>query len=205
MKGQFFPYYDTEPRKKFPVVTVVLILINVVVFLISLLDFENIINNFGFIPAQASIITIFTSMFLHGGWDHIFGNMWYLWIFGDNVEDYFGKIKYTLLYFLSGIGATFFDWLSNTTSTVPSIGASGAISGVLGAYLVLYPKAGVVVSGGGRLPAYFVIGFWFVLQLIFGAVSLVGETGSGIAFWAHVGGFIVGAAITLIYKKLKLK
>lgn len=202
MKGQFFPYYDTESRKKFPTVTVFLIAVNVIVFLISLLDFDNIISNFGFIPAHFTIITIFTSMFLHGGFDHIFGNMWYLWIFGDNVEEFFGKIKYVILYFLSGLAATFFQWLSDPTSTIPGIGASGAISGILGSYLVLYPKAGVV-TGGGRLPAYFVIGFWFVLQLIFGAVSLVGGTGSEIAFWAHVGGFVFGAIFTWIYKKFR--
>jgi membrane associated rhomboid family serine protease len=204
MKGQFFPYYDTESRKKFPYVTVSLIAVNVIIFLISLLDFENIIMNFGFIPIHFSVITIFTSMFLHGGFDHIFGNMWYLWIFGDNVEEFFGKVKYTIIYFLSGLSATFFHWLSGPLSAVPSIGASGAISGILGSYIVLYPKAGVV-TGGGHLPAYFVIGFWFVLQLIFGAVSLVGETGSGIAFWAHVGGFVFGAIFTWIYKKFKDK
>ena len=215
MKGQFFPLYDTAPVKKKPYITIALILINVIIFIWSLsspivtIEFNGekgyipkYTLDYGFIPAQWSIITIFTSMFLHGGLDHIFGNMWYLWIFGDNVEDYWGKIKYIIIYFLSGIGATFFHWLSDPSSVIPSIGASGAISGILGSYLVLYPKAGVVVRGGA-LPAYFVIGFWFIMQLMFGLVSLTGGIGSGIAFWAHVGGFVFGAAITIIYKKFK--
>lgn len=202
MRGQFFPYYDTVKRKSFPYITVSLIVINVVVFLFSLTNYDYIISNYGFIPAQWSIITIFTSMFLHGGFDHIFGNMWYLWIFGDNVEEYFGRIKYIILYFSSGIAATFLQWLTDPASFIPSIGASGAISGVLGSYLVLYPRAGVVTAYGD-LPAYFFIGFWFVLQLIFGAVSLAGVNGSGIAFFAHVGGFIFGALATWVYKKVK--
>lgn len=217
MKGQFFPLYDTVPRKSFPYLTIFLILINVIIFIWSLTSPTAFIEingekfeiplytlKYGFIPAQFSIITIFTSMFLHGGWEHLFGNMWYLWIFGDNVEDYWGKIKYVIVYFLSGISATFFHWLSNPSSVIPSIGASGAISGVLGSYLILYPKAGVVVRGGS-LPAYFVIGFWFILQLIFGAISLLEDVGGGIAFWAHVGGFVFGVIITLIYKRFKTK
>ena len=215
MKGQFFPYYDTAKRNKFPLVTVSLILINIIVFIWSLtspiitfiidgekVEIELYILKYGFIPAQWSVTTILTSMFLHGGIDHIFGNMWYFWIFGDNVEDYFGRIKFIILYFLSGIAATFFHWLSDPVSFIPSIGASGAISGVLGSYLILYPKEGVVTSYG-VLPAYFFIGFWFVLQLLFGAASLTGGTGSGIAFWAHVGGFIFGALVTWIYKRFK--
>jgi len=214
MKGQFFPLSDSVKRKNFPYVTIALILINVIIFIWSLTspiasievngeksDIPLYILKYGFIPAQFSLITIFTSMFLHGGLDHLFGNMWYLWIFGDNVEDHWGKIKYIIIYFLSGIAATFLQWLTDPKSVIPSIGASGAISGVLGSYFILYPKAGVETYYG-EIPAYIVIGFWFVLQLIFGAVSLVGASGSEIAFWAHVGGFIFGAAVTWIFKKL---
>jgi membrane associated rhomboid family serine protease len=214
MKGQFFLLSDTVERKSFPYLTIALILINVIIFVWSLTspiasievngekgDIPLYFLKYGFIPAQFSLITIFTSMFLHSGLDHLVGNMWYLWIFGDNVEDYWGKIKYIIIYFLSGIAATLLQWLTDPTSTIPSIGASGAISGVLGSYFILYPKAGVETYYG-EIPAYIVIGFWFVLQLVFGAISLVGVNGSGIAFFAHVGGFVFGIVATWIYKKL---
>ena len=106
MKGQFFPLGDENPRKSFPYLTVTLIAINVIAFIVSLADYENIIISFGFIPLHPTIITLFASMFLHGGFDHIFGNMWYLWIFGDNVEDKLGNVKFIILYFLSGIAAS---------------------------------------------------------------------------------------------------
>jgi membrane associated rhomboid family serine protease len=130
MKGQFFPYSDSLKVKNFPIITISLIVACTLVFLWSLSDFENIINTYGFIPLYPTIITIFASMFLHGGFDHLFGNMWYLWIFGDNVEDKLGKAKFIFLYFLSGVCATLLQYLTDTTSTIPAIGASGAISGV---------------------------------------------------------------------------
>jgi len=136
--------------------------------------------------------------------------MWYLWIFGDNVEDALGKIKFLILYFLSGISAAFLQYLTDPTSTIPSIGASGAISGVLGAYLLLFPKENVLTSvqySLVRVPAYLVIGLWFVLQLIFGTMSLAGYSGSNIAFWAHVGGFVFGLAFAFLFvdrKKQKI-
>jgi len=204
-KGQFFPYSDTAPRRKFPILTISLIILNVYIFFWSLTDYERIIFTFGFIPAQFSVFTLFTSMFLHGGLDHLFGNMWYLWIFGDNVEDALGKLKFLLLYFLSGLSAAFFQFLTDPSSTIPSIGASGAISGVLGAYLFLFPKEKVLTSiqyTFVRIPAYIVIGFWFLLQFIFGTITLLGVTGSNIAFWAHIGGFLFGLVFTkLITKK----
>jgi len=203
-KGQFFPYSDTAPRKRFPVVTVSLIVLNVIVFIWSLTNYDNIISTYGFVPANLSILTLFTSMFLHGGIDHIFGNMWYLWIFGDNVEDTLGKLKFLLLYFMSGLSAAFFQYLTNPTSTIPSIGASGAISGVLGCYLLIFPREKVLTSvqySFVRIPAYVVIGFWFILQLIFGAMSLVGYSGSNVAFWAHVDGFVFGLIFTLFARK----
>ena len=203
-KGQFFPYSDSAPRKHFPILVITLIVLNVMIFLWSYFgDFESIIKTFGFIPAFPSVITLFSSMFLHGGIDHIFGNMWYLWIFGDNVEDRFGKIKFLLLYFASGLAATFLQYITDPASTVPSIGASGAISGILGAYIVLFPKERVLTSIGYsfvRVPAYIVIGFWFFIQFIFGAYSLLGGVGSNIAFWAHIGGFIFGLASAFIMR-----
>ncbi len=203
-KGQIFPYADSAPREKFPVLTILLIVINVSVFIWSLGDFENIILTYGFIPAFPSLLTIFTSMFLHGGFDHIFGNMWYLWIFGDNVEDKLGKIKFLLLYFLSGISATFFHFITNFGSKIPAIGASGAISGILGAYMVLFPKEQVLSRVGYafiRIPAYIVIGFWFFIQFLFASISFLGGIGSGVAFWAHVGGFVFGYFFTFLLKK----
>jgi membrane associated rhomboid family serine protease len=206
-KGQFFPYSDTAPRRKFPILTISLIILNILVFIWSLSDFENIILTYGFIPARFSLLTLFTSMFLHGGLDHLFGNMWYLWIFGDNVEDFLGKTKFLLLYFLSGLSAIFFQYLTDPTSTIPSIGASGAISGVLGAYLLLFPKERILTSvqyAFIRIPAYIVIGFWFLIQFIFGAMSLAGYSGSNIAFLAHVSGFVAGFLLTKLLLKLEL-
>lgn len=199
-KGFIFPYGDVNPRKHFPLLTLTLITANVLIFFLSLSDFENIIYTYGFIPTSFTIATIFTSMFLHAGIDHIFGNLWYLWIFGDNVEDTIGKYKFALLYFISGIGATFTHLITNLGSTTPAIGASGAISGVLGSYIVLFPHAKIRVRFG-HLPAYIVIGLWFVMQLLFGATSFFGGTGSGVAFWAHVGGFVFGYIMTkFLYK-----
>ncbi len=203
MKGQFFPYKDENVSKSFPVVTISLIIINAAIFLLSLMDFEGVIARYGFVPADFVLITLFTSMFLHGGFDHIFGNMWYLYLFGDNVEDRLGKAKYIIFYLLSGLAAVFVHYLTNPTSAVPTIGASGAISGVLGAYLALFPKVRVHVASyyySGTIPASLMIGLWFALQLMFGVASLAGR-GSGIAFWAHIGGFAFGYAVARITKR----
>ncbi|MEM7825832.1 MAG: rhomboid family intramembrane serine protease, partial [Candidatus Aenigmatarchaeota archaeon] len=222
-KGQFFPYADSAPRRTFPILTILLIISNILIFIWSLFSAEVLYNiqgevvqipevylKYGFIPSKFSLIslsslaTIFTSMFLHGGIDHIFGNMWYLWIFGDNVEDKLGKIKFLLLYFLSGLGATFLHYLTNLGSEIPAIGASGAISGILGSYILLFPREKVLTRFGYafvRIPAFIVIGLWFFIQFIFGTISFLGGIGSGIAFFAHVGGFIFGFLFTLLLKK----
>ncbi|MCS7105787.1 MAG: rhomboid family intramembrane serine protease [Candidatus Aenigmarchaeota archaeon] len=224
-KGQFFPFADSAPRKSFPVLTILLLILNVSIFVWSLASPEvpyviegepvlipEVYLKYGFIPSRfslfsfSSIATIFTSMFLHGGLDHIFGNMWYLWIFGDNVEDKLGKIKFLLLYFLSGIAATFLHYLTNLNSEVPAIGASGAISGILGSYFVLFPRERVLTRFGYafvRIPAFIVIGFWFFIQFLFGTISFLGGIGSGIAFFAHVGGFIFGFAFTFLLRKME--
>ncbi len=196
MKGQFFPYKDENKAAGFPYVTLALIIANVAVFIYSLFDYENIIETYGFTPAFAGLLTMFTSMFLHGGLDHIFGNMWFLWLYGDNIEDRMGRLKFILFYLLSGAAAGATHYITNLGSTVPAIGASGAISGVMGAYLAWYPHAKVHTIGpfyqSHLMPAWMLIGYWFVLQLVFGTVSFFGARGSGIAFWAHIGGFVFG-------------
>ena len=206
MKGQFLPYKDDNVTKSRPTVTYALIALNVIIFIWSLFDYSNIINTFGFKPAEFAVLTIFTSMFLHGGIDHLFGNMWFLFIFGDNVEDRFGKVKYIIFYLLSGVAATLTHFATNMDSLIPTIGASGAISGVLGAYLAIFPKVRVhVASGYGStaVPAYVMLILWFVMQLIFGAVSFAGSSGSGIAFWAHIGGFVFGYVVGKMYMTVK--
>lgn len=204
LKGQFFPYKDENVAKTKPYITYALIAINVAIFLWSLTNYESIIDAFGFKPSEFLLVTLFTSMFLHGGLDHIFGNMWYLWIFGDNVEDKLGKAKYIIFYILSGIAATLTHYFTNLGSDIPTIGASGAISGVLGAYLAFFPKVRVHVFSwyySGTVPASYMLGFWFLIQLIFGTASFVGGRGSGIAFWAHVGGFVFGYVIAKLYHR----
>ena len=212
MKGQFLPYKDENVASKFPVVTTGLIIINVIVFIWSLLDFENVIASYGFTPALFLPLTLLTSMFLHGGIDHIFGNMLFLHIYGDNVEDKLGRIKYIIFYLLAGLAAAVVHFLTGPSSPIPTIGASGAISGVLGAYLVLFPHVKVrTLMGYGffvrsvRLPAYVLIGFWFLMQLVFGGISLLGGTGSGIAFFAHVGGFVFGYGVLKLRNQIRKK
>ncbi len=198
-KGQFFPYRDENTAKKFAHLTFILIVANVLIFVWSLFDFDDVITTYGFTPSHFIILTIFTSMFLHAGIDHLFGNMWYLFIFGDNVEDRFGKLKFIFFYIGSGIAAALTQYITNPSSLVPMIGASGAISGVLGAYLIFYPHV-KVHTFYGAVPAWVMIGFWFVLQLILGTTGLISGQGSGVAFWAHIGGFVFGAAAAWIYK-----
>ncbi len=179
-----------------------LIGINVLVFLWSLFNYDYIIPAYGFTPASFSLITVFTSMFLHDGLDHLFGNMLFLWIFGDNIEDKFGRVKFVLFYLASGVAATLTHFVTNIGSAIPAIGASGAISGVLGAYLAFYPHAKVhVASSGGtaRVPAYAMLVLWFIIQLVFGAVSFLRGSGSGIAFFAHIGGFVFGYVVGKVY------
>ena len=201
MKGIFFPYKDDNVSRSRPVITYALIGLNIIIFIISLFDFENIITTYGFKPSEFVLTTLITSMFLHGGPGHILGNMWYLFMFGDNVEDKLGKEKYILFYLVAGIAATLAHYAMNIGSAIPTIGASGAISGVLGAYLVWFPHARihyVAYYMSGRTSAYVILGFWFLMQFL----GILGS-GGGIAFFAHIGGFIFGAAFAWIYKKLK--
>jgi membrane associated rhomboid family serine protease len=154
--------------------------------------------------ALPAILTLITSMFLHGGWMHLLGNMLYLWIFGNNIEDVMGHAKFVVFYVLSGILAALSHALTDPSSPIPMVGASGAISAVLGAYLLLFPRAHILVLlpgiGMTRVPAGIVLGMWFVTQLISGGMS-VGATGGGVAFFAHIGGFVVGMALIGLFKR----
>jgi rhomboid family protein len=200
--------------------------INIVVFMyeLSLGDaLEPFIYQFGVVPYAvahwpqsdlpflAIVIPYLTSMFLHGGWLHVIGNMWYLWIFGDNVEDRLGHFAFLVFYLLCGIGAGVVHTLLNVSSTVPSVGASGAIAGVLGAYLVSYPYARVltlvpifVFVQVIEIPAMIVLGLWFIMQFFYGTASLattsVSQSG-GVAWWAHVGGFVIGILLVGLFPR----
>jgi membrane associated rhomboid family serine protease len=162
------------------------------------------------IQANPAWHTVFTSMFMHGGWMHLIGNMWFLWIFGNNVEDSMGHLRFLVFYLLCGLAAAALQILSQPSSGLPMVGASGAIGGVMGAYIILYPKVHVhmlVIFGfyvrTVVVPAAFMLGYWFLLQLLGGAVSL-GREGGGTAFWAHVGGFAAGAVLVLLFRDPRL-
>jgi rhomboid family protein len=203
------PLYDTLHARRFPIVNWLLIALNVIVFLYEISLSPSALNRFmftwGLIPSQlmthpeTAWVTIFTAMFLHGGWFHILSNMWVLFIFGDNIEDRLGRGRYLGFYLMSGVVAGLFDSFVLQGTNVPMIGASGAIAGVLGAYLVLYPRARIAslvpilfIFTIIDVPAVIFLLFWFVSQLFSGWLSLQGATGSGIAWWAHVGGFLFG-------------
>jgi membrane associated rhomboid family serine protease len=148
---------------------------------------------------EAALLTILTSMFMHSGFMHIAGNMLFLWIFGDNVEDYFGHFPYLLFYFACGIGSGLAHIIFNFNSPLPALGASGAISGVMGAYIVLYPRARVltlVFIFFIPIPAFIILGYWFLLQFLAGVSSVGAVATGGVAWWAHIGGFLMGMAIT---------
>jgi len=204
MKGQFFPIRDENVSDKTPYMTYSLILVNVLVFICSLFDFSETIKNFGYIPARAAALTAMTSMFLHGDVMHIAMNMWYLHVFGDNIESAFGSFKFLLFYIFSGLAAALVHHATNFNSVIPVIGASGAVSGILGAYFVLYPHVKIKAIGFyslWTLPTSIVIGSWFALQLIYGFLSLSADI-SDIAFWAHLGGFLFGALAGLVFNKV---
>lgn len=201
---------DNSSRKSTPVVTYILIALNLFFFFIELSGGEEFILKWAFIPQRFSsnplgdFSTIFTSMFMHGGWMHLAGNMLYLWIFGDNVEDRLGKFKYLSLYLLSGMAATFAQYAVSSGSSVPNVGASGAIAGVLGAYLLFFPGQKVIVLLGQSLvqmPSLIVIGFWFFLQFVSGVGTLQStEDTGGVAYMAHVGGFVAGLAVAFLFR-----
>src|SRR5512137_2580592 len=201
---------DNSDRRLTPVVTYALIAINVLVFLVEITGGDAFIETWSFVPARfladpaGGFVTVFSSMFMHAGLVHIGGNMLYLWIFGDNVEDRFGHVRFLLFYLACGVAATFAQLAFSIGSDIPNLGASGAIAGVLGAYILLFPQRRVtVVMGYGitEMPALYVIGLWFVLQLFSGVGSLgaAADTG-GIAFMAHIGGFVAGVVLAFFLR-----
>jgi membrane associated rhomboid family serine protease len=197
---------DNTGRRIVPVVTYALIVINVLFFLVELSGGEAFIRNWAIVPRElmadpaGELITVFTAMFMHGGWLHLLGNMLYLWIFGDNVEDRMGHAKFLIFYLLCGLGATLAQVLFSSDSNIPNLGASGAIAGVLGAYLLMFPGGRVrVMMGRGivPMPAIVVIGFWALLQ-VFGSFGQTGDT-SGVAYMAHIGGFVAGLVLVMLF------
>ncbi len=200
---------DDSAQRTVPIVTYALIVLNVLFFLVELSGGEPFIERWSVVPRRlmanpgGDFITVFTSMFMHGGWLHLGGNMLYLWIFGDNVEDRFGHAKFLVFYLLCGIAATIAQVAVNASSNIPNLGASGAIAGVLAAYLILFPKGQVkVLMGRGvvPVPALVVIGLWIVLQFVngVGAITQSAETG-GVAYMAHIGGFVAGLVLTFLF------
>ncbi len=202
------PLRDTQPSYSFPIITIGLIALNVLAFLYEFSLDEFSLNHFlleyGFVPRRFQWVDILTGMFLHGGWMHLIGNMWFLWIYGDNVEDILGHFKYLLFYLLCGVAATLLQFLLNLDSRIPTIGASGAIAGVMGAYLIKFPHSKVVTLvpiiiffTTMEIPAWLILVYWFVLQF-FSGVGTVGQSHlnqGGVAWFAHIGGFLAGIAL----------
>lgn len=210
-----FPVRDHNPSDKFPLLVVTLVIVNTLIFLLEIAtpNFETFIGTYALTPALVSFSDIsslypfITSMYLHGGFLHLASNMWFLWIFGDNIEASLGHLGFFFFYTISGVGAAFLQYLISPSSNIPMLGASGAIAGILGAYLVFFPKAKIdtyIVSFGGflhqvQMPAYFMLIYWFVIQLFAGATTIVKTASTGgVAWWAHVGGFAVGWTIANI-------
>lgn len=219
------PLRDDNPTTIRPVMTVGLIALNLLVFLYQISlgprEGQQFVYQYGAIPAVIfgsralpsellaipATATILTSIFLHGGLMHLVGNMLYLWIFGNNVEDAMGHVRFVLFYLVAGVAASLTHFLTNVTSVIPTIGASGAISGILGAYILLYPRAQVLVliplgyfTRLMYIPAGFVLGFYFILQILQGGLSL-GQGGGGVAWFAHIGGFIAGLLLVGLFKQ----
>jgi membrane associated rhomboid family serine protease len=209
------PLRDVIPSRTIPFFTIAFIVLNSVVFLfeLSLPDpaLKTLFHTYGAVPATLEPPSLVTSMFLHAGWLHFVGNMLYLWIFGDNVEDRLGHGRFVLFYLFCGAAAALAHAWMNPASTAPMIGASGAIAGVMGAYFLLYPKSRVlalvplvIIWEVVEVPAVMFLGLWFLLQFFSGIGSVAGDTGvptGGVAFWAHVAGFVAGMGAVLILRK----
>jgi membrane associated rhomboid family serine protease len=216
------PLRDAVPSRTIPFITYLLIVANFVAFFfeLSLGKFDTeLITRFGLAPAPwlagiramhlSVLLPLFTSMFLHGGWMHLLGNMLFLHIFGDNVEDKFGHFRYLLFYFLAGLAAAFTQIYFNSASEVPMIGASGAIAGVMGAYVFMFPKARIttlifiiIFIKIIELPAYVFLGLWFLMQMFSGVMALgIGGDAGGVAWWAHIGGFVIGAVAVPVMRR----
>ena len=216
------PIRDDNPRRFAPVMTWSLIGVNVVVYLFEASlpeeSLQALFERFGFVPAQLaqagelprSALTLFTSMFLHGSFLHLLGNMWTLWIFGDNVEDRMGPWRYLIFYLLCGLAAGGVHWATDMGSTIPTVGASGAISGVMGAYLVQFPRSRLIMLFPilflpyfFQIPAWVYLGVWFLGQAASGTIALGQQSIGGVAFWAHVGGFVAGIVLFRLFLRPK--
>lgn len=204
-----FPISDSAKSSRFPIVTILLIAANIYAFYLELtaLDTDAFIFSYALVPANinftdfSTLVPFVTSMFLHGGFLHILSNMWFLWIFGDNIEGYFGHIKYLLFYLAAGVIGGFAQYILNPVSDIPMLGASGAVSGVLGAYYALFPHSKVktvlvifLFISVVEIPAVIYLFYWFFLQLFSGIASLstASQSTGGVAFWAHIAGFVTG-------------
>lgn len=220
------PLWDDVPRTRWPIITVILIAANCVVFFQELAAppavREQMIAAFSLIPARSTafvsgypvgfaggILPLFTSMFLHGGWMHLIGNMWFLWLFGDNVEDRVGHGRYLLLYLAGGLAGALTHWFFNMNSTMPTVGASGAIAAVMGAYLITFPGARIrtlvplfIFLTWFDVPAFIILFYWLLLQLLSGvaSVAVADPMQGGVAFFAHVGGFLAGIPLMILLR-----
>jgi len=220
----FIPLKDLNPSRTYPFVNVTLILANIAVFIYELgleatlshRAYEALLLSYSTVPArfpafvsghasfEVSFAPLVTSMFLHYGFLHIAGNMLFLWIFGDNVEDFFGHIAYLFFYLVCGVGAGLLHVLFNLHSSIPAVGASGAISGVMGAYMLLHPRARVltlVFIFPLPVPAVIFLGLWYVMQFVSGINALGGGASGGVAWWAHIGGFLLGMLLTTLARR----
>jgi len=208
------PLRDVIPSRTTPYIVITIIVLNGLAWLLELSLPDDVLpvflQTYGVVPAHFTPATLITSMFLHGSWMHILGNMWYLWIFGDNVEDRFGHGRFIIFYLLCGIIAALGQIVIDPSSNLPTIGASGAIAGVMGAYFVLYPRSRVltlipliIIWEVVELPAIALLGFWFLMQLFSaGAIAVTASTGGGgVAFMAHVAGFLAGIVGVLVFRK----
>ena len=209
------PLRDVVPSRTTPYITITIIALNALAWLFELSLPHEVLNDFltvyGVVPAYFSKPTLITSIFLHGSWSHVLGNMWYLWIFGDNVEDRVGHGRFIVFYLLCGVAAALGQVAVDPNSTLPTIGASGAIAGVMGAYFVLYPHSRVLTLIPWiflqivELPATVLLGFWFVMQLFSaGTIAMTSNTQGGVAFAAHVAGFVVGVGGVFVFRKRAL-
>ena len=213
----FFPYRDDNPRVLTPYVTYALLAINVALFFLQMVAPREFTTVFAIIPKMATVdfshftLTLLTSMFLHGSITHLGGNMLYLWIFADNVEGILGHVKFTIFYFASGLAAGIVQTLVDPTSIIPIVGASGAIAGVLAAYMILFRHAKVhtflfrfFYFTSIRIPAFYVLGFWFLMQLTNGLSALGLDTTGGVAWFAHIGGFLAGLGLIQMLRRIRI-
>ena len=220
------PLRDTIPSRSFPLVSVTLIVVNTIVFLYEVSlgrELNSFIDRHALVPANLAsmfeegvnpvraVVPVFSSMFLHAGWIHLIGNMLYLWVFGDNVEDKMGRMRFLFFYLICGAGAAALHVFLSPTSGTPTVGASGAIAGVLGAYFLLFPRSRVLTLFPifffiqfVEVPAFFFLGFWFLMQFFGGTFSIgIEPSGGGVAWWAHVGGFVTGMLLVFPLRKYR--